>query len=175
MRRAEKESFVSDFSERIEKAQMFALMSFHKLTVEQMTNFRLSLRKKGVRVKVVKNTLAKRSFEKTPYAKVCESLDGPTLVVYGNDDPIVMTKAVWEWVTNPAFEVDVKGGVALGSVMNKSQLEALSKLPGRSELLTSFLWALKSAPTKFLYALQDAPRKLGYALAALQKKKESGQ
>ena len=60
MNRAQKETFVSEFQSGIEGAQAFALVSFNKLTVEQMTAFRLSLAKQQVRVKVVKNTLAKR-------------------------------------------------------------------------------------------------------------------
>jgi large subunit ribosomal protein L10 len=55
--------------------------------------------------------------------------------------------------------------------MSEAQLKALSKLPGKNELLVSFLWALNSGPTKFLYALQDTPRRLGYALNALKEKK----
>lgn len=173
MNRAQKEQFISSFTDNVNKSNLLALLSFEKLTVEQMTNFRMSLRKKGVRVKVVKNTLAKRVFNESPYAKVGEHLTGPTLVAYGSDDVVESTKAIYEWVKDEAVQLNMKAGVALGDVMDASQMEALSKLPGRNELLVSFLWALKSAPTSFLYALQDAPRKLGYALVALKDKKES--
>ena len=172
MNRTQKEAFVANLSQGIEKAQAFALMSFSKLDVEQMTAFRLSLRKRNIYVKVVKNTLAKRVFEKTPYSNVSSLLEGPTLVAYSAGDPVLTAKAVWEWAVKENFNVKVKGGAALGQAMSEAQLKALSKLPGRNELLVSFLWALKSHPTKFLYALQDAPKRLGYALGALKAKKE---
>jgi len=172
LNRTQKEAFVADLSQGVEKAQAFALLSFAKLDVEQMTAFRLSLRKRDIRVKVVKNTLAKRVFEKTPYAKVSDFLEGPTLLCYSEGDPIVTAKAIWEWAEKENFNVKVKGGVALGQTMTEAELKALSKLPGRNELFVSFLWALKSSPTKFLYALQDAPKRLGYGLVALKDKRE---
>lgn len=171
MNRSQKEAFVSKFEEGVQKAQAFAVMSFSNLTVEQMTSFRLSLRKKDVQVKVVKNTLAKRVFQNTQFAEITKQFTGPTLVAYSSGDPVVTAKAIWEWAEKENFNVKVKTGAALGQVMSDQQLKALSKLPGKNELFVGFLWALKSGPTKFLYALQDSPRRLGYALNALKEKK----
>jgi len=171
LNRAQKEAFVANFEAGVQKAQAFAVMSFSNITVEQMTSFRLSLRKKDVQVKVVKNTLAKRVFDKTAFAEVVSHFTGPTLVAYSAGDPVLTAKAVWEWAGKEGFNVKIKTGAALGQVMSTAQLKALSQLPGKNELFVSFLWALKSGPTKFLYALQDAPKRLGYALNALQEKK----
>lgn len=173
MNRAQKEAFVSKFEEGVQKAQAFAIMSFSNLSVEQMTSFRLALRKKEVHVKVVKNTLAKRVFKDGAFADVTKHLTGPTLVAYSAGDPVITAKAIQEWADKENFNVKIKTGAALGQVMSSDQLKALSKLPGKNELFVGFLWALKSGPTKFLYALQDSPRRLGYALNALKEKKAS--
>ena len=172
MNRAEKQEFVTELTKGVQDAQAMALMSFNKLTVEQMTSFRLSLAKKDVQVKVVKNTLAKRVFNETAFKEVVSSLEGPTLLASSKGDAVMMAKAIMEWTTKENFDVKLKTGIALGKVLSVKDMTALSKLPGRNELLVSFLWALKSHPTKFLYALQDTPRKLGYALGALKAKKE---
>jgi large subunit ribosomal protein L10 len=173
LNRTEKEAFVTELTQGITNAQAFALLSFSKINVEQMTSFRLSLRKKDVHVKVVKNTLAKRVFDQTPFKGVSTHLDGPTLVAYSSGDPVNTAKAIWEWAEKENFNMKVKGGAALGQTLSFDQIKALSKLPGRNELFVSFLWALKSHPTRFLYALQDTPRRLGYALAALKTKREN--
>jgi large subunit ribosomal protein L10 len=173
LNRAQKEAFVSELTQSVGGAQALALLSFNKLNAEQFSNFRLALRKQGVRVKVVKNTLARRVFDATEHKALSDQLTGPVLMAYSNDDPVTTAKAVWEWVNKENFDVQVRGGVALGQVMSKDQLGALSKLPGRQELLTSFLYALQSAPKGFLNAVQDMPRKLGYALGALEAKKKA--
>jgi len=172
LNRTEKEQFVSDLTKGVDGAQAIALMAFNKLTVEQMTLFRLGLRKQNVRVKVLKNTLAKRVFEKTPYKSVTEHLEGPTLLAYSDKDPVIAAKAIVEWLSKENFDLKLKTGAALGQMMSADQMKALSKLPGKNELFVGFLWALKSPPTKFLYALQDTPRKLGYALVALRDMKQ---
>jgi len=172
LNRTEKEQFISDLTKGVGGAQAIALMSFNKLTVEQMTQFRLDLRKKNVRVKVLKNTLARKVFADTPYTTVSGDLKGPTLLAYSDQDPVLASKAIMEWVGKENFDIKIKSGAALGQVMSGEQLKALSKLPGKNELFVGFLWALKSPPTKFLYALQDTPRKLGYALVALRDQKQ---
>lgn len=172
MNRTEKQAFVSDFKAGLGGAQAFALLSFNKISVEQMTSLRLSLSKNKVHAKVVKNTLAKRVLDETPYKDLGAHLKGPTLFVYGANDPVITAKSIMEWTGKENFELKVKGGAALGQIMSEAQMKALSKLPGRNELYVGFLWALKTHPTRFLNALQDTPRKLGYALGALKAKKE---
>lgn len=172
MNRAEKETFVSELVDGIKGAQALALVSFNKITVEQMTSFRLSLSKQQVRAKVVKNTLGKRAFKGTQFEELAQDLKGPSILLYSDGDPVVTAKAIFEWAGKEDFNLEIKKGVALGQLMSNAQLKALSLLPGRNELFVSFLWALKAAPTQFLYALQDSPKKLGYALQALKEKKE---
>jgi len=64
LNRTEKEQFLVDLEKGVTGSQAIALLSFNKLSVEQMTEFRLNLRKQNVRVKVLKNTLARRVFFK---------------------------------------------------------------------------------------------------------------
>ena len=172
MDRAQKEAFVKELASDVGSAQAMAILSFNKLSVEQMTSFRLGLRKQNVRVKVVKNTLAKRVFNETPMKNLSAQFVGPTLIAYSDGDAVVTAKAICEWLGKENFDVQIKSGSALGQEMSAAQITALSELPGKKELMTGFLWALNSAPTKFLYALQDTPRKLGYALGALKANKE---
>lgn len=172
MNRAQKEAFVNELGDGVSKAQAFALMSFNKLSVEKMTTFRLALKKQNVNVKVVKNTLAKRVLDATPYKDMVGHLTGPTLLAYGEGDPVATAKAIMEWASKEDFDVKMKGGAALGKSISADQLKALSKLPGRNEMFVSFLWALKSHPTRFLYALQDSQKKVLYAAQALKGKRE---
>lgn len=171
MNRAEKETFVGQLTKDIMAAKAFALMSFSKLNADQMTSFRLRLRRNNVRVKVLKNTLAKMVLERTPYRDMIPQLDGPTLIALGMGDPIITTQLVCEWADKQNFNLKIRGGMALGQILSDTQLKRLSKLPGRNELLVSFLWAANHHPTRFLYAGCDMPRRLGYALGALKTKR----
>jgi large subunit ribosomal protein L10 len=169
---AEKQAFVDKLSADVKSAQAFALVNFGALDAEKMASLRIGLRRKDVRVRVVKNTLARRVFKETANPDIAEDLVGPTMMFYSSGDPINAAKAFQEWLKKDGYEFKVKSGLAMGEKLSAAKIEALSKLPGREELFVGFLWALKSAPTKFLYALSDAPKRLGYAVAALKEKKE---
>ena len=172
MNRAEKETFVNSLDESVGQAQALALISFTGLDVEKMTAFRLDLRKRNVKVTVVKNSLAERVFSSSKYPGLADALQGPMLLAYSSEDPVVAAKAIYDWIGKEGFGLKIKAGAAMGKVISNDQMKVLSSLPGRNELFVSFLWGLKMPATKFLYALSDAPKQLGYALAALRTKKE---
>lgn len=172
MNLAEKEQFCNQLTQDVKGAQAFALLAFSGLDAEKMSSLRIGLRRQDVRVRVVKNTLARRVFKETGHEALTSDLKGPTMLLYSSGDPISAAKAFNEWVKKEGFDLKVKSGLAMGEILDAAKIMALAALPGKEELFVSFLWALKSAPTSFLYALQDAPRKLGYAVAALKEKKE---
>ncbi|MBI4406018.1 MAG: 50S ribosomal protein L10 [Deltaproteobacteria bacterium] len=172
MNRSEKEAFVEELGGGLVSSQAFALLSFSKLSVEDVTAFRLGLGRNNIKVKVVKNTLAKRALEQTPFKELEPQFEGPMMLAYGPGDPVAIAKTLCEWAQKEGFGLKLKGGVAMGQLLSEAQFKALSKLPGRNELLVGFAWALKSQPTKFLYALQEIPKRMAYALVALKAKKE---
>ena len=105
MNRTEKQQFVDDLNTGLKNVQAMALLSFNKLSVEQMTSFRLSLAKNSINVKVVKNTLAKRVFNEGAYKELSPHLKGPTLMVYGDQDPVITAKSIIEWASKENFEL----------------------------------------------------------------------
>ncbi len=175
MNRSEKETFLAEFTKEVSHVQALAVLAFHKITVEQMTQLRLGLRRKNIRARVVKNTLARRVLENTDYKDLANHFRGTTMVIYGDGDPVATTKAVWEWIGKEELDLKVKAGLALGKVISAAELKELSSLPGRPEMLTGFLFALTSLPSQVLYALQDAPTKVLYALEALKEKQATSQ
>ena len=64
------------------------------LTVTEMTELRKAAREAGVYLKVVRNTLAKRALENTQFECMRESLVGPLLLVFSNNEPGSAAKVV---------------------------------------------------------------------------------
>ena len=58
---------VEEISEELSKAKSIFMTDFEGLSVDDMTELRQQFRKAGVKYKIVKNTLAKRSAEKVGY------------------------------------------------------------------------------------------------------------
>ncbi|MGD8600974.1 MAG: 50S ribosomal protein L10, partial [Gemmatimonadota bacterium] len=84
MDRDQKETFVTQLRERIDRAPVMYLTDFTGLNVKAMSQLRRSLKNSGAEYVVVKNRLAMRAFEATEaFPDISESLQGPTGLVFG--------------------------------------------------------------------------------------------
>ena len=83
----QKEAVVSEVRNVAESAQAAVAAEYIGLSVAQMTDFRAKARETGVYVRVVKNTLARRAVEGTSFECLQETLTGPLLLVFSEEDP----------------------------------------------------------------------------------------
>ena len=83
----QKQSVVAEVSEVAAKAESAIAAEYIGLSVSQMTELRSKAREKGVYVRVVKNSLARRAIEGTGFECLNDSLKGPLLLVFSSEDP----------------------------------------------------------------------------------------
>ncbi|MAG57698.1 MAG: 50S ribosomal protein L10 [Planctomycetes bacterium] len=105
------------------------------MTVEEVSEFRNQLRAQDFRMRVVKNSLASISFEQAELPGLGAVLDGPSAVVYGGEGALAISKVVMETKTKAKDKLKVHGGFNEGEIVNTQGIDALSKVPGRKELL----------------------------------------
>jgi len=86
MTRAEKGNQIEELKEKFSNSSFFYLTDSSTLSVEQVNQLRKICFEKGVEMKVVKNTLAKKAMEEAPeekgYSELYESLRGPTAIMF---------------------------------------------------------------------------------------------
>ena len=89
----EKKEVVAEVSERLAKAQAIVLAEYRGLPVEDITVLRTQARASGVYLRVLKNTLARRAVQGTPFEKLADQMVGP--LAYGiSDDPVAAAKVL---------------------------------------------------------------------------------
>ncbi len=172
MTRKEKEEEVQRLREHMTGAEALFLTDFRGLSVEQMNSLRADLRDKQINFKVIKNTLARLAAKDTDVAVLHDDMVQPRAAAWTNDvDCIpVMAKALIDFAkANPALEL--VSGVYDGKRIEQSQMEALSKLPTREELLAVLLAILKGPATAFVNVLAAVPRSFVTVLKAIEEKK----
>ena len=79
-----KKEVVAEVSARLAKAQAVVLAEYRGLPVEDITALRSQARASGVYLRVLKNTLARRAVQGTPFAKLADQMVGP--LAYGISD-----------------------------------------------------------------------------------------
>src|SRR2546427_1196692 len=84
---------VSEVAARLANAQAVIVAEYRGLDVEHVTQLRARARKSGLYLRVLKNTLARRAVQGTPFEKLTEKMVGP--LMYGiAADPVAGAKVL---------------------------------------------------------------------------------
>ena len=166
----EKKEVVAEVSARLKKAQSVVLAEYRGLPVEDITVLRSRARASGVYLRVLKNTLARRAVQGTPFEKLAEQMVGP--LAYGiSDDPVAAAKVLHAYA-KANDKLVIKGGAMPGQVMSAKEVGQLATLPSREELLAKLLGTMQAPIARFVQTLNEVPGKFVRTLAAVRDAKE---
>jgi large subunit ribosomal protein L10 len=173
MKRTDKESFVTRFTERVREAPVFYLTDFSGLNVKAMTRLRREIRKSGAEYMVVKNRLVIRVLEELDMAheEVTSQLRGPTGVIVVDEEPVGPAKALADFAKQNGDRPVFKVGLLDEKVVAAAQFERLAKLPPREQLLAELAGALEAPMAMLAAALEAKVQETAGLLDALREKK----
>ncbi len=165
-----KKEVVAEVSERLAKAQTVVLAEYRGLPVEQITVLRSQARASGVYLRVLKNTLARRAVQGTPFEKLGPQMIGP--LAYGiSEDPVAAAKVLHTYAkTND--KLVIKGGAMANYVMNAKEIGNLATMPSRDELIANLMGTMQAPVAKFVQTLNEVPGRFVRTLAAVRDQKE---
>jgi large subunit ribosomal protein L10 len=171
MTREEKRQFVEQWSAEMKEVPFAVLVDYRGLTVAQATELRAKMRECDSSYLVVKNTLAKVALEQTPLKGLQEHFFGTTAIAYNRKDPVAMTKALLEFAKT-APKMQIKIGLVEGTLLKPEQIEELSRMPSKVELLSKLLYLLKYPIQGLATVLNAIPRNLAVVLNQVAQNKE---
>lgn len=173
MKRSDKETFVSEFQDRVQRTPVLYLTDFSGLDVKSMTVLRDRLHESGAEYVVVKNRLVIRALQESDLnlPELTQHLRGPTGVVLSEDGPVGPAKALTEFAKEHGDRPVFKVGVLDRKIVESSQFERLAKLPSRDELLAELAGALQAPMAGLAGALGAKLQETMGLLQALREKK----
>src|SRR5438874_8615659 len=162
---------VAEVSAQLAKAKTVVVAEYRGLEVGRMTELRARARKSGVYLRVLKNTLARRAVEGTPFAGLSQHLTGP--LVYGiSPDPVAGAKVLNEFArTNE--KLVIRAGAVPNAVISAKVVTALALLPSREALLAKLAGAMQAPIVKFVRTLNEVPSRFARSLAAVRDKRQA--
>jgi large subunit ribosomal protein L10 len=166
----QKQAMVSEVSAELKGAQSVIVAEYRGLDVGRVTQLRAKARKSGLYLRVLKNTLARRAVQGTPFEKLTDQLVGP--LMYGiSKDPVAGAKVLSEFARdNEAFVI--KAGAMPNTMMSAKDVKALALLPSREELLSKLLGTMQAPVAKLVRTMNEVPGKFVRTLAALKDQRE---
>jgi large subunit ribosomal protein L10 len=172
--RKEKEKEVAWLREQFEGLKGMCLTNYQGLTVAEMNDLRTGLRNVGAKYKVVKNTLVRRAMGGTPVAGVAEFIVGQRGAAWTDEEDNIppMTKVLVDLAKDHP-NLELVGGLIGDRVLAKEEMEALSKLPSREELLARLVGNMAAPMSAFVNTLANIPRSMLTVLKAIADQKST--
>lgn len=174
MAREQKEIIVEELAKMLSESAAVIVTDYRGLNVENITELRSKLREAEIEYKVVKNTLTRFAAKKAEIDSLDELLTGPTAIAFDKKDPVAPAKILSEFAKEHK-ELEIKGGVLDGKVIDPSEVDNLAKLPSREELLATALMRMQGPLYGLAHTLQGVLSGLVYALDGVRQQKEESE
>jgi len=150
-----KELMMDQLKSDLDGSRSVLILDLKGLDAVSEHQLRSDLRKKSIKVRTLKNSLARRVFNEMGMDGLSKYLSGPSVAVWGGDGVAELAKEISAKVKT-LKKPEIKGGVVDGVVIGPEQVEDITKLPSREALIGRVV-ALALAPAQRVVSLANAP------------------
>ncbi|QNR24830.1 50S ribosomal protein L10 [Croceimicrobium hydrocarbonivorans] len=172
MTREEKNKEIEVLLERLENSDVLYITDIEGLNAEQTSNLRRTCYKAGISLNVVKNTLLKKAMERSSkdFEALYPTLKGSTSIMFaeaGNAPARLIKDMRKKKQSKPV----IKGAFIQEAVfIGDDQLEVLSSLKSKDELVADIIALLQSPAKNVISGLNGAGGKLAGLLKTLEER-----
>ena len=166
MSKAVKELMTQELSSFFEGMESCLVVGCQGLTVTDTTEVRQALNEQGLRLKVVKNSLARRALARVGMESLGPMLDGPSAFLIGSAGAVQAAKAFAD-LRKKRSALVLRGAYVEGSVLSAGEAEALASIPSREVLLAQILAGIQSPLSGLAGAFSGVSRHLAMLMKAV--------
>jgi large subunit ribosomal protein L10 len=173
MKKEDKRNVIESLTEKINNSAHFYLTDIASLNAEDTSVLRRKCFENNIQMEVVKNTLVKLALEKAEgeFEGLYEVLKGNTSIMFtetGNG-PAKLIKELRKTNEKPVLKgAFVEEGIYIGD----DQIDVLSSIKSKEEVIGDIVLLLQSPIKNVLGALQSAPNTIGGLVKTLQERAE---
>ena len=170
--RTEKEKIVAEVAAAAARARALVAAEYRGLDMAELTDLRRRARDCGVRVRVVKNRLARRAFAGTGLECAGEDLRGPLLFGFADEEPGAAARLFRDFGREHE-RLELRFGVFDGALLDRAGLGRLASMPSREQALAMLLATLRAPIEKLVRTQAEIPARLARTLAAVRRQREA--
>ena len=159
-----KKEVVADVIANVAKAQTMVLAEYRGTTVAELTKLRSDARAKGVYMRVLKNTLARRAVAGTPFEVAADKMVGPLIYSF-SVDAVAAAKVVSDFAKGKEKFV-ITAGAFGGRILDLAAVQSLANIPSKEVLLAQLLGLMQSPVSRMARVLAALAEKKSEVVAA---------
>ena len=177
MTRDEKKVVIDGLTDKFRETPFFYITDASGFSVAQINAFRRTCFEKGVEYRVYKNTLIKKALENldADYTKLVDgALKGFSGIIFSKENGNLPAKVLLDFrkklgkkETRPVFK---GAGIDSDVILGENNLEMLSNLKSKQELLGDLIGLLHSPARNLISALQSGQNNITGVLKTLAEK-----
>lgn len=135
-----KQLITDSVKHRLDNVQYLMLVNLTGIDANKTNMIRANLADKGIRLMVVKNSLARRATEGTILAAAFQDAQGACAICWGATDIVSLAKEIVKLTSDKTLTgFEIKGAVLDGEAMSKEQATEVSRWPTRQEQIALLL------------------------------------
>ncbi len=163
---------VAELKKKVEQSESVIFAKYTGLTVMQFNELRRRIKEAGGEIVVAKNRLVNLALG-APQG-LADLLQDQLFTLFSYDDPVSAIKELYKFKDDNEA-VEIRGGWFEEKVLATNDVDQLSKIPGKTELLGQLVRGIQGPIYGLRNSLSAGPQNLVFALQALAKQKESEQ
>lgn len=162
--RQEKQLLLDDIQGQIDGCGTFVILQYSGLKANAATDFRNEVAKNGGSIEMVPKRVLVKAAEAAGVTLDRSALPGHISLVFAGEDPIPVTKCVYQFKKENAQVIEVLGGRFDNQLYDAEQVEKLSKLPGIDEMRAQLLSVFEAPLSQTLAVMQALMTSVVYCL-----------
>jgi large subunit ribosomal protein L10 len=167
--RSEKSKLLDRYKEILKNKGGYFLVNSDKTDTSTILDLKMKLKETDADYTVVKNTLFKVALQDTDQPLKTQDLEGPTAIIYFNEDPTVPAKLIKE-IQKEKEILSAKGGVYEGEFLSEEKVMQLAEIPSREVLLAQLVGTINAPLTGFINAVTGNVKGLTVVLKGISEK-----
>jgi len=135
-----KQLVANDIAHRLDGVQYLMLVGLTGIDANKTVKLRAGLADKGISLRVIKNSMAKRATKDTPLAPGFDNMTGAYAVCWGSSDIVALAKELVKLTKDKTLQgFEIRGAVLDGEAFGPAQAMEVSKWPTREEQIAILL------------------------------------
>lgn len=167
-----KEVSENRIKDTLKKSDAVFIVKYSGVSSPDLCSLRQTLRGSKSSLFVVKNSVARRALIDSGLEILVKNIEGPCGLVFVKDEPVMVSQVLCNFVKEHE-QLKLEGGSLKDNILEKKDIEAMSKLPAKEVLRAQVVITLNSPISGLVITLNQVLAKFVYCIDQIKQKKSN--